>query len=292
MASHRDSNTIILQARVLVNPATSLGVDTGPVEVSRGKMNKPILAMITQSIRMDNLAATKYFQEFEIKHFYHDAPYGDLNPDDLANVIQWHNFKDLENKLIELNPDLIQGAEPYASKNALRICLLTMKVAKKLNRPYFFPMLENRPVKARFNPIAGLVVKNILKKYAQNSATIFYLNEGAKRNLQEVGVDEKKLHKALYGIWGVDTAVFRPQFSIFNFKFSKKKYILFVGRFIEDKGIPYLLTAWKSIKDQFKDIDLVFIGSGELKQDIVGSQVVNLGQMKNSDLPSFFSNFF
>lgn len=248
---------------------------------------KPTLAIITDSIRVDNHLPLKYFTHFEVKHFYHEAPYGDLKKDDYNNAIKWQDFKDLENKLIELKPDIIQGAEPYASKIALRICLLTMKIAKKLKIPYVFPTLENRPVKARFDPITAIVVKNIFKKYVAGAKLIFYLNEGAKRNLEEVGADKKKLHKALYGIWGVDTYLFKPtiQSPLVN-----RKYILFVGRLEEAKGITYLLAAWHSIKAQSPEIDLVLIGSGELGKEISGKQIVKLGQMKNTDLPPYFSN--
>jgi len=250
-------------------------------------MDKPILVIITHSIRTDNHLPLKYFKNFEVKHFYFEAPYGDLKEQDLTNAIKWDNFKDLEKKLMDLNPDLIQGAEPYASKIALRISILTMKVAKKLAKPYFFPTLENRPTKERFNPVTGLIVKNILKKYAQNASLIYYLNEGAKRNLEEVGADPKKIKKELYGIWGIDTYLFKP---IIHSPLGDKKYILFVGRWVQEKGLVYLLAAWNSIKSLYPDIDLVFIGSGAMDKDITGSQIQKLGQMKNADLPPYFSH--
>ena len=258
-----------------------------PIKCYDLSMQKPILAIITHSIRTDNHLPLKYFKDFDVRHFYLEAPYGDLKEQDLANTIKWDSFKDLEKKLIDLNPDLIQGAETYASKIALRICLLTMKVAKKLNKPYFFPTLENRPTKERFNPVTGLIVKNILKKYAQNASLIYYLNEGAKTNLEEVGADPEKLKKALYGIWGIDTYLFKP---IIHSPLRDKKYILFVGRWVEEKGLVYLLAAWNSIKARNPDVDLVFIGSGAMDKDISGSQIQKLGQMKNTDLPPYFSH--
>jgi len=47
-----------------------------------------------------------------------------------------------------------------------------------------------------------------------------------------------------------------------------EKYILFVGRFEEYKGIRDLLRAFTIIKSKFSDIGLVLIGSGSLEQDI------------------------
>lgn len=252
-------------------------------------MSKPILAIITQSIRMDNHLPLKYFREFEVRHLYHEAPYNDLTQEDLRGAIKWNDFKDLEKKITDLNPDLIQGSEPYASRISLKIARFTQKIAKKLDKPYFFPMLENRPVNDRFGPILGIMMQFVLKKYAKGASLIFYLNEGAKRNLGAVGADESKLQGMLHGVWGVDTKLFRPENR--NQKNElKRKYVVYVGRFVEDKGLPYLLSAWKSIKNDFCDTDLVFIGDGDMKGDIIGSQVINLGPMKNAELPPYFSN--
>lgn len=249
-------------------------------------MNKPTFAIITQSIRMDNHLPLKYFKEFEVKHFYFEAPYGDLTEEDLKNAIQWTDFKDLQQKITQLNPDLIQGSDPYSSRMSLKIARFTQKMAKKLNKPYIFPMWENRPAINRFGPILSIVMKNILKRYAQNASLIFYVNNGAKHNLEAVGTDPGKTKRALYGVWGVDTTLFRSSYS----NPLNRKYILYVGRLIEDKGLAYLTAAWNGVKHKHTDTDLVFIGSGEMDIDIEGSQIVKLGQRKNVELPAYFAN--
>lgn len=246
-------------------------------------MSRPKLAILTDSIRFDNHHPLKYFTHFKVKHFYHQAPYGDLTKDDLKNAVRWADFADLGQKMLEFNPDIIQGAEPYASKTALRICLLTMKIAKNKQIPYIFPVLENRPVFQRFDLITGAILKKIMKKYAAGAAKIFYLNSGAKRNLLEIGADSRKMISMLYGVWGVDSAVFRPQF-------SNKQHILFVGRLDEAKGIPYILEAWDKIKDEFPKVELIFIGEGELADQIKGERIKKLGVIKTVDLPPYFAN--
>ncbi len=248
-------------------------------------MAKPVLAILTDSIRFDNQHPLKYFKKFEVVHFYHNAPYGDLTRNDLKDAIKWDDFNDLEKKLLNLKPNIIQGSEPYASKTALRICLLTMKISRALKIPYIFPMFENRPVKAKFGVITGSILKKILANYAKNAALIFYLNNGAKRNLLEVGAEPKKLKRELYGIWGVDKRLFEPKSEN-----KKNNYILFVGRLDEAKGIPYLLEAWNSIKKEFPDIEMVFVGSGELGSRVRGDKIRYLGAMKTQELPSYFAN--
>lgn len=251
-------------------------------------MTKPKLAILTEAIRFDNQDALKYFTKISPVHFYESAPYGDLKPEELSGAVQYQNARDLEKKLLALKPDIIQGAEPYGSRKQLKLCRVASRVAKKLNIPLIFPMLENRPPKKRFGPFIGFVVRQYLKKYAHQAKLIFYLNNGAKRNLLEANADPKKLIRLLYGIWGVDTAAFRPN-SKLKTQNSKLKKILFIGRLDEAKGIPYLMKAWQSIAGDFPVAELVFAGAGALENLIYGERVRKLGMVKNSDLPKLIN---
>jgi len=248
------------------------------------KNEKPILAILTESIRFDNQDALKYFTKIKPIHFYENAPYGDLKSEELEGAVQYHNLRDLEQKVIDLKPDIIQGAEPYASRRALRLCLVAKKAAKKLNIPLIFPMLENRPVENRFGLFAGFFLKMVLKSYAQASNLIFILNNGAKRNLLEVGVPEPKITRLLYGIWGVQTDNFKPMP-----EYRKSKKILFMGRLDEAKGLPYVVEAWKEIEKDFPDVSIHFAGKGELDYLIDGPRMTH-GFVKNSDLPALINS--
>ena len=53
-------------------------------------------------------------------------------------------------------------------------------------------------------------MKKILQSYARQAKLIFALNDGAIKNLEEVGTERSKIKKMLYGIWGVQTDVFKP----------------------------------------------------------------------------------
>lgn len=246
--------------------------------------NKPILAILTESIRYDNQDALKYFELIKPVHFYETAPYGDLKPEELADAIQYKDLADLEARLLALRPDIIQGAEPYASKKALKLCLLAKKVAAKLNVPLIFPTLENRPVEKRFGKFAGFFLKKIFKSYVDQAKLIFYLNEGAKKNLLEVGADPGKLKKMLYGIWGVETDVFTPMPKI-----RKENKILVTGRLDEAKGLPYVVDAWRVIENRFPTVSIQFVGKGELDYLVKGDRMSH-GFVKNSDLPQLINS--
>lgn len=255
-------------------------------------MKKPILAILTEAIRFDNQDALKYFNQIKPVHFYESAPYGDLKAEELVGAIKYDNLKDLERKLLELKPDIIQGAEPYASRKALKICLVAKKISKQLNIPLIFPMLENRPPEIRFGKFMAFFLKKILKSYAKQAKMIFYLNEGAKRNLLEVGTDPTKLKKLLYGIWGVDTTVYKPMKSEIRNPNDEKKKILFIGRLEEAKGIPYLMEAWQSIAPTFPNVEIEFAGQGKLENIVTGPRVKKLGMVKNADLPKIINEAY
>ena len=264
--------------------------------------NAPVLAILTESIRFDNQHPLKYFSKIKPIHFYQSAPYGDLKKEELKGAVKYEDFADLEQKLIEIKPDIIQGAEPYGSKIQLRLCHIAWRVSRKLNIPLIFGMLENRPVKERFGSVLAPMLKKVLAAYAKQSSMIFYLNSGAKRNLLEVGVDPSILKKLLYGIWGIDTRLFKPQegakgatgaigakVTIAPNAPDAPKYLLFVGRIDEAKGIPYLMEAWEMIKEEFPKVEFLFAGKGELENMIKGERIKKLGMVKNQDLPELFN---
>lgn len=249
---------------------------------------KPILAILTEAIRFDNQDALKYFNRIEPVHFYESAPYGDLKEEELKGAVKYENLKDLEQKIIALKPDIIQGAEPYASRKALKLCLVAKKISKQLNIPLIFPMLENRPPEIRFGKFIAFFLKKILKSYAEQAKMIFALNNGAIKNLKEVDIDQSKIVKMLYGIWGVQTDVYKPESKVESIK-SKVKKILFIGRLDEAKGIKYLMEAWQSIAEEYPEVEIEFAGQGELESMVTGERVKKLGMIKNTDLPAFIN---
>ena len=245
---------------------------------------KPVLAILTESLRFDNQDALKYFSKIKPVHFYENAPYGDIKPEELKGAIQYSSILDLEKKLIELRPDIIQGSEPYASRKSLKLSLAAKKAAEMLNVPLIFPMLENRSVKNRFGFLTGFFMKKILKNYAKRSDLIFYLNEGAKQNLLEVGADPKKMIKLLYGIWGIDTTVFKPTTDN-----GQRTTILVMGRLDEAKGVPYVVEAWKMIEKDYPEVSIYFSGKGEMENLINGPRMSH-GFTKNSDLVNLINS--
>lgn len=251
------------------------------------------MAMVSTGVRRDTLTPIKHFKKFEIVHFYDSTPYSDLYPEETAELIKYRNFFDLCCKIRKHKPDVIQGSEPYGFPRTLQACAASFLMSKALNIPLFFPMLENSPPETRFGPLAP-VLKKFMKIYADRAFLVLCLNNGAMKNLLDIGVPRDKLVRRNWGTWGVDIDEFTPRRSRSDQDFGRA--ILFVGRLDEAKGIPYLLQAFKEVKKAVKGVKLVIIGDGPLRDEIKGfsrannleGDVLVLGTVKNRDLPTYF----
>lgn len=259
--------------------------------------SKPVLAFVTEAIRRDIHEPLRHFKDFEIVHFYFKAPYGDIGTKELeggaVRAIKFDNARHLYRKLTRLAPAVIQGAEPYASKKALIFSFAAQKAARKVGAKFIFPMLENRPPHTRFGVLSPLV-KLILRLYCKKTDLIFVLNKGAQKNLLDVGVEKKKIVRALWGVWGVDTELFSPQK---NGKEPKWQIpvILYVGRLVEEKGIADILNAYEKVID-ITPAHLVFVGTGPMECEVEKYRAGNrkkgkitlLGLRQQTDLPPLF----
>lgn len=264
-------------------------------------MNKPKLAIVSQSIRRDNQKPLQYFNKLQVFHFYNEAPYGDLTNADLIDTIKFDSFLNLYKKLLKLKPDIIQGTEPFGSRKMLVFSIACYLAAKKLRIPLIFPVWENRPIRDKFNFWQRSITCWWMKKYAKVATEIFYLNEGAKKNLLKLKISSNKLTKFLWGTWGVDPNEFKP-FSATEKKLQSNTFslpiILFVGRLEPAKGIKYLLQAFNKVVKRFPQIKLVIIGSGYLKEEIenfrkennLEKNIIIKGIIKNKNLPIYYKS--
>jgi len=257
--------------------------------------DKPTMAMISTDVRRDLLSPIRYFRELRVIHFYKSAPYSDLYPGEFdKDLIRYTSVFDLCRKIKKYEPDIIQGSEPYGFPRTIQACAASYLMSKILNVPLFFPMLENRPPEIKFGPIGFPLLKKYLKIYAKQASAIFYLNNGAKRNLLDVGVAENKLKRRMWGTWGVDINEFTPKKDGSEPNFGRA--ILFVGKLEEAKGIRYLLLAFKKVSEVIKGVKLVIIGDGPLRREIERyskgadreKNIVILGIVKHRDLPPYF----
>jgi glycosyltransferase involved in cell wall biosynthesis len=76
------------------------------------------------------------------------------------------------------------------------------------------------------------------------------------------------------------------------------RYVVFVGRLVEKKGVEYLIRAMREVRDRVPNLELVIAGSGPLYQPLrklaaglgLGGAVMFLGAMSHTDVVPLLRN--
>jgi len=223
-----------------------------------------------------------------------------MNPAHFGNnFIQYKNTKDLYAKLSQIKPDFIQGMEPYYGYSRLKIPVKIVAIlntiyqyTRRTNTPYFFHILENIIPKKKYGLVAGNIMHAMAKKYAQNAAFIFYLNNGAKENLKLLNIPENKMQYGLWGIWGLDLNIFKPKKHKFNYE------LLFVGRLIKQKGIQNILSCLPNLIVKYPKLKLIIVGDGPYKHELIkiinklslNKHIFFAGEVTGEKLISYYQN--
>jgi len=252
--------------------------------------NKKKLIFISESIRRDAHAPLRYFSHYRVLHFYLKAPYGDLDKSDLAGARQVP-LNRLFGEIVKEKPDIIQGVEPFGSKLSLRLAYLCLKATRATGAKLVVPVLENRPVAERFNPIQRAALKLFNTKYFRACDIVVALNRGAVRNIKYYCPEAKIKTGIIWGVWGVDLEMFKPS------KSKNLNEIVYVGRLIEDKGLKYLLEGFEKARQIVPGLRLKIVGGGNFrdylenyaKDNGFAASVEFTGVVKNKDVPEILA---
>jgi len=254
-------------------------------------MTKKIKAVfISESIRRDSHAPLKYFKDIDAIHLYLNAPYGDMKQEDLQGSRQV-KIENLKDEIVKEKPDVIQGAEPFGSKLSLRLSYISLQAAKKTKARLVVPILENRPIAERFNLVQRSVLRAFCPGYFKFASAIIILNKGAERNVRAYAKSAKMVKDIVWGVWGVDTDLFKPVA-------KKIPYLMiYAGRWVEEKGLKYMLEGLKIASGKFPKIKLQLLGQGPFgkimreyaKENNLTDNIEFVGMKKNADLPKYFA---
>lgn len=139
--------------------------------------------------------------------------------------------------------------------------------------------------------LANLIMWQLSKleeEAAKNATLTVTISEYSRRKiLQFYGVDETKIRIVPNG---VDTQKFKPSENCEPMKrqigIDNKLCILFVGRLIPRKGLPYLIEAAKQILKEFNQTLFLIVGDGPLRNHLVS----HLEKMNLSDNFAFLGD--
>jgi len=251
---------------------------------------KPKVIFVSEAIRRDSHAPLRYLREFELLHLFCEAPYGDMAAGDFKRARQV-DLKDMYEAIVKERPAIVQGAEPFGSRRALRLSWICYKAAKKTGAKLVVPVLENRPLQARFNRLQRAVLRTLCPRIFAAAAAVVVLNRGAEKNVRYYFRQAKIKRGIIWGVWGVDLELFRPRGK------KEPRSMIYVGRLVEDKGLKYLLEGFRQAARKIPRLRLRLAGTGPLLKELetfvekndLTKQVEFLGLIKNVELPRYFS---
>ena len=162
----------------------------------------------------------------------------------------------LINKLIR-NSDVIQMFSHWTLINAL---VFFISVLNK--KPYIINPLGATPVFGRSALLKKLFNLVVGKRIIKSASKCVVATREESRSLESLGVKKENILHIPNGVNEEDykqkgNKDFRINLNISN------PFILFIGRLNPIKGPDLLLKAFCSIKDDFKNLDLVYIGPNE-----------------------------
>lgn len=252
--------------------------------------DKKRIIFISESIRRDCHFPLRYFNRYEVLHFYLNAPYGDLKENDLVGA-QQVTLGNLLGEIIKSKPDIIQGTEPFGSRLSLRLSYICYKAKLKTGAKLVVPILENRPISDRFNLFQRIVLRAFCPKYFRACDVVVALNKGAVANIRYYFNRANIRTGIVWGVWGVDLTMFKPIGT------RNPNEIVYIGRIIEDKGLRYLIEGFSKSVKSIPDLKLIIGGSGDLEGELrqyvkangLAENVEFIGYVKNQDIARVYS---
>lgn len=179
-------------------------------------------------------------------------------------------------------------------------CFFLKKIAKKKNRKYKV-VVTIHGLDWQRGKWGGLATKVILhgeKQAVRYADEIIVLSRNNKQYFQNVYNRTVK-----YIPNGVEPAVHRePEIIKQKYSLEKNNYILFLARIVPEKGLHYLIDAWKLLKHEIStNLKLVIAGgdshSGTYFQEMMNQikdddSIIPTGFVQGQELQELFSNAY
>lgn len=161
-------------------------------------------------------------------------------------------------------------------------------IARALKRVFGKPFITSTHAVYGLKP--GSFPAKAIKWILDGSKKVLALSMASKKELVSIGVHEKRI--STYTYW-IDQERFRPgrrEEAKKGLGLDGRFVVLFVGRFIEVKGMDLLIEAAKELKD----ITFVFAGDGPLSGEVkkaagANPNIIFKGRVMNHMLPAYYS---
>jgi len=111
--------------------------------------------------------------------------------------------------------------------------------------------------------------KLLVKTLYPKADLIIAVSYGVKQSLINLGIEEEKI-KVIYNPYPIDEIIELAKEPLESYEeIFKHPVLITAGRLTKPKGQWYLLRVFKALKEKHKDLKLVILGEGELKDYLV-----------------------
>ncbi len=145
--------------------------------------------------------------------------------------------------------------------------------------------------------LLGLTYDGLRGKHLLGSVDrIISVSEAVREEMGAYGIDKSKITPIHNG---VDTSVFRRTKPKFRDEYPQfERIVLYLGRMIEQKGLPYLLEAAERIHQKRPEVGFLMVGKGKKKEQLMKTvrkrgmddYVVFPGFIDEKELPALYSS--
>ncbi len=194
------------------------------------------------------------------------------NVDYLKNIVKL-NYIDLIKKLLQIRPDII--ISQLTKQTILAKYVLLFKRTKLI---YWSEATKNTEGN-----------KNVLSKFYRrvhkNFAKAFIVpGFEAKMYFDYCGFNTQ--NRIFYTPNSVDDKFYIEEKSIIEkyTDFENDKRIVFIGSYVENKGILLLISVFNKLKKEYPELELHCVGDGPLKPLVEGEGIINYGYLSSNDL--------
>lgn len=266
-----------------------------PANTLSAQPRKPRYVMVSSEVRRDLEQPLEHFQQLEVHHLYNRAPWNDLRPEDFGpRTYRYGSPLTMFMHLWRIKPDIIQGPEPFSALMFPYLCLVFLYLLLNPQTKLVTASLEAIPLEKKYPFFLVWPFRVVLPLWFRRAAIIFYLEGGAKANLEKYGAPKEKLVHHLYGSWGVDQREFKPEGPKVTYA-KPWPVILNVGRMVPLKGAHILIEAYKKLRDQGLEAILALVGDGPERAKLeaqaeatgYGEDIIFHGTIKHADLADY-----
>jgi glycosyltransferase involved in cell wall biosynthesis len=135
------------------------------------------------------------------------------------------------------------------------------------------------------------------KKILKRADRLIAVSRAVREDISLYGIDKKRI-KAIHN--GVDTDFFKPSKPSLREELGDgvDNLLLFVGRIVEQKGLPYTINAMKRVVKEYPSTRLAIVGRGkskpalqhQVKKEGLENNVVFPGFIPEEQLPNLYSS--